>query len=207
MTYWSERGQILFVTLFIGISRLWHQSRNCWEGDGGHRCYSTSSPHHPVANIHIYTWLKMCISGLFVSWNLKQIPKCSVNNCLLHKHTLSNSHHGSDPKPYQASWRIWKPKPNRTVFLVPRVLISRVRKRVCGQRGDENLQLFNSSLEFINISYRNKQCKYKVDREQVTQVCMLTISLNIYWCTAYEGELFFLFMETKIKQRFFSIIS
>lgn len=36
-----------------------------------------------------------------------------------------------DPKPYQANWNIWKPKPRRTVFLFPNDLIKMVRKTVC----------------------------------------------------------------------------
>lgn len=57
VTYWCEeeedREEERF-TLFIRICRLWHQSRDSWEGDGGHGCYSTSRPHHPV-NTHTHT--------------------------------------------------------------------------------------------------------------------------------------------------------
>lgn len=35
------------------------------------------------------------------------------------KQTGTNSYQGCDPKPYQASCRIWKPSPNRMVFLFP----------------------------------------------------------------------------------------
>lgn len=35
------------------------------------------------------------------------------------RQTRTNSYQGCDPKPYQASCRIWKPSPNRMVFLFP----------------------------------------------------------------------------------------
>lgn len=32
---------------------------------------------------------------------------------------LTLTDQGCEPKPYQASWRIWKPRPSRMVFLFP----------------------------------------------------------------------------------------
>lgn len=40
------------------------------------------------------------------------------------------THQGWEPKPYQASCSSWKPRPRRTVFLLPMVLIRRLRNRV-----------------------------------------------------------------------------
>lgn len=37
---------------------------------------------------------------------------------------------GSEPKLYQTSWRSWKPRPRRTVFFFPMVLIRMLRNRV-----------------------------------------------------------------------------
>lgn len=36
-----------------------------------------------------------------------------------------------EPKPYHASWRIWKPRPRRIVFLFPMERIRIPNTRVC----------------------------------------------------------------------------
>lgn len=41
---------------------------------------------------------------------------------------------GWEPKPYHASWRIWKPRPSRIVFLFPIDLIKIPNTTVCGGR-------------------------------------------------------------------------
>lgn len=100
MRKWSwERGQgRRRLTLFIRISRLWHQSGDSWEGDGGHCCHSTSRPHHPVntqtrtqTQTHTYgtTWIWKsplkgnqltfsCCLVLFRCWNYLVIIQTQI---------------------------------------------------------------------------------------------------------------------------------
>lgn len=42
---------------------------------------------------------------------------------------------GWEPKPYHASWRIWKPRPSRIVFLLPMDRISIPNTTVCRNTG------------------------------------------------------------------------
>lgn len=43
----------------------------------------------------------------------------SYNNWVCYKQGVEVTDQGWEPKPYHASWRIWKPRPSRIVFLFP----------------------------------------------------------------------------------------
>ncbi len=86
-------------------------------------------------------------------WTWQRRPRPPTSSCHQQTHSSStnhstahsalqpmDSHHASDPKPYQASWNNWNPSPSSTVLLFPIFFISTLNSNVCTDRESWRMQ-------------------------------------------------------------------
>ncbi len=110
----------LSLTLLVVIRAARHQRAHGWKSDAGHGSDGPGRPHHPIINKHT-------------------VPH--TNHSTAHSALQPmDSHHASEPKPYQASWNNWNPSPSSTVRLFPILFISTLNSNVCTDRESWRMQ-------------------------------------------------------------------
>lgn len=87
---------------------------------------------------------------------------------------LGESYQAWDPKPYQASWSIWKPKPRRTVFLFPSELINLLRKTVCKGK---------------KTTLRSHMSTHEFDHKFKFRASTLLVKSTHWWKKTFKGTL------------------